>query len=249
MNSTNSNGNNGRLYQRHKRTPSIPLRVRSIPLTGDAQLSTTLLSPSNADLPPAEPFRSTSGAATSTSGAASRHAHAALPQKASEKYGFVIYVGSLIAWYLFLFWSFTPDRFIKAIGIEWYPNRCVAMYCPTVTGYTDCFCVCREWALLVPSWIMVTVIYVYIAYFALNLYHTPALSSMASVTDTQGKVHPKLKEVDRKLEAESPIYPPYSIRHKMEGYEDDYIPPLYDLPVSLMNQAVFGGGGKQEPGQ
>ena len=122
-----SSSNHGRLHQRHKRTPSIPLRVRSTSIIGDAPLSTTLLSPSNAELPPAEPFRTSPTNDTGNSSSKGRRAHAALPQKASEKYGFVIYVGSLIAWYLFLFWSFTPDRYIKALGIAWYPNRCVAM--------------------------------------------------------------------------------------------------------------------------
>ena len=117
--------------QGHKRTPSIPLRVRSTSLVGSSSIvATTLLSPSNTDLPPAEPFRappSTSlSSTTGSSGASHKEIHAALPQKASEKYGFVVYVGSLIAWYLFLFWSFTPDRYIKALGIEWYPNRCVS---------------------------------------------------------------------------------------------------------------------------
>jgi phosphatidylinositol glycan class P protein len=79
------------------------------------------LSPSNAEIPSAEPFRSLE----TPTAAREAHLHAALPQKASEKYGFVVYVGSLIAWYLFLFWSFTPDRYIKALGIEWYPDRCV----------------------------------------------------------------------------------------------------------------------------
>lgn len=99
---------------------------------------------------------------------------------------------------------------------------------------------CREWALLIPSWIMATVVYVYIAYFALNLYHTPAMSSMTCITDTQGKIHPKFREGTNSTERRVFTFPPYSIRNNMENYEDDYIPPLYDLPVNLINQAVFG---------
>lgn len=116
------------LYQRHKRTPSIPLRVRSTSLGDASSITSTLLSPSNAEIPSAEPFRPSPSAATSHGGAGEvggTRSHAALPQKASEKYGFVVYVGSLIAWYLFIFWSLTPDRYIKALGIEWYPNRYV----------------------------------------------------------------------------------------------------------------------------
>lgn len=105
---------------------------------------------------------------------------------------------------------------------------------------------------------MMTVVYVYIAYFALNLYHTPSLSSMTCITDTQGKLHPKFKrqfanqgandKLQKGEEDKAAKYPPYSILQKMEGYEDDYIPPLYDLPVSLINQAVFGNHKNQDAG-
>lgn len=231
----------GQLHHRHKRTPSIPLRVRSTSL-GDAAVVATLLSPSNAEIPSAEPFRS-----PTTAGA--NHAatlHSALPQKASEKYGFVVYVGSLVAWYLFLFWSFTPDRYIKALGIEWYPNRCVCI--SVLYGITTklTFCSCREWALLIPSWIMVCVLYVYIAYFSLNLYHTPALSSMTCVTDTQGKLHP-LFEGGIRQENPSAAPPPYGIRQSMSDREAEYIPPLYDLPIDLINQAMFGDNKVETP--
>lgn len=99
---------------------------------------------------------------------------------------------------------------------------------------------CREWALLIPSWIMFTVVYVYIAYFALNLYHTPALSRMTCVTDTQSKIHPKFREEAGSADQTRSSFLPYSIRHSMEVYEDDHVPPLYDLPVALINQASFG---------
>lgn len=99
----------------------------------------------------------------------------------------------------------------------------------------------RQWALLIPSWIMVCVVYVYIAYFSLNLYHTPALSSMTCITDTQGKLHPFFKKKNQDSNGGNcGSYTPYSIIHNEPDREDDYIPPLYDLPVGLINQAVFG---------
>lgn len=129
-------------YQRHKRTPSIPLRVRS---TSSGQFNGTIddgnkknqddggritatLSPSNAEIPLADPSRAslylnTGSSSLSTEADIDSYRHAALPQKASEKYGFVVYVGSLLLWYLYLFWAFTPDRYLKAFGIEWYPDR------------------------------------------------------------------------------------------------------------------------------
>lgn len=86
---------------------------------------------------------------------------------------------------------------------------------------------------------MVCVVYVYVAYFSLNLYHTPALSNMMCVTDSQGKIHPRFRNAGM-TDNPANTSPPYSIRQTMPGREDDYIPPLYDLPVSLINHAVFG---------
>jgi hypothetical protein len=80
---------------------------------------------------------------------------------------------------------------------------------------------------------MMSVVYVYIAYFALNLYHMPSLSSMTCIKDTQGRLHPHFASDYRKDRSGNEDVPAL-------GQEEDYIPPLFDLPVSLINGAVFG---------
>ena len=105
---------------RHRRNPSIPLRVRTIPLPTYSSFTVeehSVLSPANADLPSAIPD------STRPDGSSIQVTTAALPAKASEKYGFVVYVGSLVAWWMYLFWGLVPDRYLRALGIEWYPDR------------------------------------------------------------------------------------------------------------------------------
>ena len=92
----------------------------------------------------------------------------------------------------------------------------------------------REWAILIPSWIMVAVVFVYIAYFALNLFNTPALDSLTCISDTQGHLLPKAPRSTKGFYA-------VSVGEQRDDQPDqDYIPPLYDLPVGLVNRAVFG---------
>ena len=93
-----------------------------------------------------------------------------------------------------------------------------------------------EWAILVPSWIMVSVVYIYIAYFALNLYHTRALDSLTTLVDTQAHLLPRKRDVHGRSRA----MPAYDINANL-GFEEDYIPPLYDLPAGMINRALFDG--------
>lgn len=77
---------------------------------------------------------------------------------------------------------------------------------------------------------MTTVVFVYIAYFAINLYHSPSFDDLTSVVDTQAHLLP--------VSLESEAFPPYSLNADL-GFQDDFIPPLYDLPHGLINRATF----------
>lgn len=206
---------------RHRRTPSVPLKVRAASVSHGTTAYTSqhlsesiLLSPSSAELPSALPKSPELGASERSARPAEGTSSAAAASNSSEKYGFVVYVGSLLAWWLYLFWAFTPDAYLKQLGLEWYPNR--------------------EWAVLVPSWIMVSVVYAYVAYFALNLYHTPALDSLTTLVDTQAHLLPRKRDVAGRSSA----LPAYDINADL-GFEEDYIPPLYDLPAGMINRALF----------
>ena len=83
---------------------------------------------------------------------------------------------------------------------------------------------------------MVAVVFVYIGYFALNLYHTPPLDSLTCMVDTQGHLLPRSEQDSA---GNVTKYPAYSV-HTAQGRAGEYIPPLYDLPAGMVNQALFG---------
>jgi len=225
------------LTTRHRRTPSKPLRVRTVsashpsnspPLdTDNERFTTTLLSPSFAELPSALPSAAPSAIPDASRRRSSIHEKAKDVQglapivpatSSSEKYGFVVYVGSLVAWYIYLIWGFVPDRYLQRIGIQWYPSR--------------------EWAILIPSWMMIAVVFVYAGYFCLNLYNTPALDDLCSITDSQTNILPR----NRKNSSGKLLHT--VVRYGKDGQEENYIPPLYDLPPCMINVAVFGREGR-----
>lgn len=45
------------------------------------------------------------------------------PGPTVESQGFVLYIGSLIAYCCFLVWSLVPEEGLKWLGVEWYPSR------------------------------------------------------------------------------------------------------------------------------
>ena len=45
--------------------------------------------------------------------------------RAPEFYGFVAWTGTYLLFAAYLLWAFLPDARIHALGVSWYPNRCV----------------------------------------------------------------------------------------------------------------------------
>lgn len=45
--------------------------------------------------------------------------------RAPEFYGFVAWTSTYLLFVLYLLWDFLPDNAILALGVSWYPNRCV----------------------------------------------------------------------------------------------------------------------------
>lgn len=93
------------------------------------------------------------------------------PGPSVQGQGFSIYLASLVAYLAFLLWSLCPDRWLVAMGIEWYPNRCVDYQCRSL-----CLTLkraSREWAVLVPAWSVMLVAFTYITYALVNVAVTP----------------------------------------------------------------------------
>ncbi|KAF4971628.1 hypothetical protein FSARC_1601 [Fusarium sarcochroum] len=92
-----------------------------------------------------------------------------------EYYGFVLYLFSSLTFLIYLLWGYLPSPFLHALGIYYYPNR--------------------WWALAIPAFIVMTVVYIYVALAAYNTEMlTVPLSSVETVVDDAGK----LAEIDAK---------------------------------------------------
>ncbi|KAF5629230.1 vacuolar sorting-associated 8 like [Fusarium sp. NRRL 52700] len=92
-----------------------------------------------------------------------------------EYYGFVLYLFSSLTFLIYILWAYLPSPFLHALGIYYYPNR--------------------WWALAIPAFIVMTVVYIYVALAAFNTEMlTVPLSSVETVVDGAGK----LAEIDAK---------------------------------------------------
>ncbi|PGG98906.1 phosphatidylinositol glycan, class P [Blastomyces parvus] len=86
-----------------------------------------------------------------------------------EYYGFVLYLASSLAFLIYLLWSYLPSPFLHQLGIYYYPNR--------------------WWSLAIPSFLIVTIIYIYVALSAYNTgYLTLPMNSIENIVDEVANV-------------------------------------------------------------
>lgn len=86
-----------------------------------------------------------------------------------EYYGFALYLFSSLSFLIYLLWSYLPSPFLHALGIDYYPNR--------------------WWSLAVPSFIVMLLVYIYVALAAYNVeILTLSMSSIETVVDEAAQV-------------------------------------------------------------
>lgn len=103
-----------------------------------------------------------------------------------EYYGFVLYLGSSLAFckssdticenisshvlpVIYILWSYLPSPFLHQLGIYYYPNR--------------------WWSLAFPSWLVMSIIYIYVALASYNTgYLTLPMNSIENVVDEVANV-------------------------------------------------------------
>ncbi|KAK4053231.1 hypothetical protein OIO90_004005 [Microbotryomycetes sp. JL221] len=161
------------------------------------------------------------------------------PAPTVESQGFVLYIGSLVAWFCFLIWSLLKDEWLMWLGIEWYPSR--------------------EWALLVPAWTVMLVVFIYITYLSINIFHTPNLNSLNTLTDDTANVlsfnsstnsnrssqynlntkQDSIKHVESSLTTEI-LESNHPLLVNSILLPEDAVPTLHDLPIGLVNRVTFG---------
>ncbi|KAI4121859.1 MAG: hypothetical protein LQ338_006128 [Usnochroma carphineum] len=86
-----------------------------------------------------------------------------------EYYGFVLYLMSSLSFAVYLLWSYLPSPFLHQLGIDYYPNR--------------------WWSLAVPSFLVMTLVYIYVALAAYNTeYLTLPVDSIENIVDEAANI-------------------------------------------------------------
>ncbi|KAL4854989.1 Phosphatidylinositol N-acetylglucosaminyltransferase subunit P [Chlorella vulgaris] len=126
----------------------------------------------------------------------------------AEVYGFVGWISSSVAYVIYMLWAYVPASVLEAHGVTYYPSK--------------------HWAVAVPAWVCVTVVFVYWLYNGLCMAAVPAPSAVASHSDWASRC---------KEEA------------GMASYFSDTsssIPPLVDIPQELVSSILYGDLTPQE---
>lgn len=86
-----------------------------------------------------------------------------------EYYGFVLYLTACLAFLMYLLWSYLPSPFLHQVGVYYYPNR--------------------WWSLAIPSYLVMLVLYIYVALAAYNIgYLTLPMESIENIVDDAANV-------------------------------------------------------------
>jgi phosphatidylinositol glycan class P protein len=139
-----------------------------------------------------------------------------------EYYGFVLYLFSSFAFLIYLLWAYLPSPILHALGINYYPNR--------------------WWALAVPAYIVMVIIFIYVS---LALYNTEVLTlplnsletivdeaAKAATVDSKGRI--RLGEGKQITEEESRNLDWKNIWNK--GTD-----AVMDVPIAGVNEVLYGG--------
>lgn len=86
-----------------------------------------------------------------------------------EYYGFTLYLVSSLVFIVYILWAYLPSPFLHQLGIYYYPNR--------------------WWALAIPAWVVMLVVYIYVALASYNTgYLTLSMDSVECLVDEAANV-------------------------------------------------------------
>ncbi|KAL8951775.1 MAG: hypothetical protein Q9222_002266 [Ikaeria aurantiellina] len=86
-----------------------------------------------------------------------------------EYYGFVLYLMSSMVFAMYILWSYLPSHFLHQLGIHYYPDR--------------------WWSLAIPSFLVMTLVYIYVALAAYNTeYLTLPMNSIENIVDETANI-------------------------------------------------------------
>lgn len=123
----------------------------------------------------------------------------------AEYKGFASYVISCIFVFVWICWSILPDRVLNYLGVYYYPSR--------------------WWALAIPSYVIVVMIYTYIALACYNIEHlTLPLDDNRNIVDNSGIIITQLKNFKTQ---------------DIEKYISKGTSGVWDLPISIVNEVLY----------
>mmetsp|Transcript_13821 Transcript_13821/g.40076 ORF Transcript_13821/g.40076 Transcript_13821/m.40076 type:complete len:166 (-) Transcript_13821:632-1129(-) len=86
-----------------------------------------------------------------------------------EVYGFAVWIASHVGLAFYVGWAFLPTSYLHAIGITYYPDR--------------------QWAVIIPAWVLCSLIFVVWTYECLNQMSVCPLEARATIKDATFKSH------------------------------------------------------------
>ncbi|KAL8669190.1 MAG: hypothetical protein Q9168_006214 [Polycauliona sp. 1 TL-2023] len=134
-----------------------------------------------------------------------------------EYYGFALYLMSSSAFVVYLLWSYLPSHFLHQLGIHYYPNR--------------------WWSLAIPSFLVMTLVYIYVALAAYNVeYLTLPMNSIENIVDEAANIatveRQKKTRIDSSAVAEDEV--PWA------SVWDEGTDAVMDIPLGGVCQILYG---------
>ncbi|EGG18436.1 hypothetical protein DFA_03930 [Cavenderia fasciculata] len=114
----------------------------------------------------------------------------------TEVYGFVYWIATILGYVIYLLWAFIPEHVLSDLGVHYYPSK--------------------YWAIAIPMYIIVCIIFGMTVYFSINLIITKPFDSFNTY-----------KDEFTQTESDTHVYLPESI------------PPLEDLPLDIINKILY----------
>ncbi|WWC59063.1 uncharacterized protein I303_101610 [Kwoniella dejecticola CBS 10117] len=139
---------------------------------------------------------------------------AALPN-ATDVYSSIAILGTYLLFGLYLLWAFSPK---DTVWLSWLPDR--------------------QWAIIVPCWLMMVVLLTYWSYAALTIYRTPSWDSVDCITDPYAGI-PSMRSSsgftkDTKAGTEQSRTPYY-----WNIINDRASSEAVDLPIDLIGRVLY----------
>jgi phosphatidylinositol glycan class P protein len=119
--------------------------------------------------------------------------------KPTEVYGFVGAISTLVGFAVFLIWAYLPEPWLHTMGVTYYPNR--------------------YWAMAIPAYVLVAILFVVSFYASLNYIATPPPCSLNSLFDEYTRSPSVLTSTSQ---SDRPIH------------------AISDIPITTVNALVFG---------